>query len=959
MSIIVFTDAQAGTGIVSVPMTVVQDDAVVTAEVVTTARVGEITSEADLLTTGTPLVVAEESAFKATFEVGMSEIAGKDISIELRGADRADDIGNPLRTDKTEAVQVVSLPDSWHRGEYISKWSRLCWEQQYYGLQPLGWWTNPRSFGIRQIAGFTLINDPTGADNDGDGLTDTVVGYDFPIGDSQVSLFVIPPNDRLFVLPPHKLDSVISNITIESIGVNLRKIPRYGSTAQFDTSWRKYQMINPEDDPYKWNYEGKYEFAPYPMIDGKQVPLVPHADYTAPEETTQGSDPSQLTYSPTTGIEIPKYSITQRKIIERDKRNEPSTIVIPFWHGDYLKFYYKIEPYSVVHEMDIYLGRNYIKKIVIDENYQHEGIITVDTFHGYYKKPLTFKINRYNCTTSSLGTKVRSWIDSLEVQTKKPQAFDNSYSLTVIKKSDDNSVQPTEPFAERQYRIKIAGLLENVYKPTQKEGAFTPDVSAGSDWITAIQNKKKVVRLGVTKYSNGLETNLGSFIVNPIATSGGDPNDMIDQGGVLKFVSYDSGEYTFDFDPFAGTTGLINDNEAGYYIFRLHCWSLGIEHGLITGENFAEIRINSEGKEYRYDSWDEEHPVRKFMNMSPVNPLDDSAATIISVTGNRYLNVVETNTVSNTTNVPTLSGNDVVAIGNPYWKVLYDTLPPPPSSDPRFHRGKYLLWPYFCMSFKAPDGTRFGWQKAIVCATVSMENPPYEQEGYSMAQMPTVLVNNMEICRFCEWSDHLEVHDFSTYQAALARYIEIKLEEQAYQVLLAEEQNTNNNGPMAQYYPPDPTLGLTPEQALLYEAHLSEVAAQCDADLRNRAKIFYGLKVYIDGETEPRTFPIHHAFGALEGYEGYETGIPFAYDRIVQPSGAVTFVGARTTEILGLIDKVTVIGEFGDPDVTTNTQDPPGLQPPKNYKIPHVITPLSPERTLEDSGENVIIEVQT
>lgn len=205
------------------------------------------------------------------------------------------------------------------------------------------------------------------------------------------------------------------------------------------------------------------------------------------------------------------------------------------------------------------------------------------------------------------------------------------------------------------------------------------------------------------------------------------------------------------------------------------------------------------------------------------------------------------------------------------------------------------------------------------------------------------------------------MHDFSTYQAALAKYIEIKLEEQAYQILLAEEENTNNNGPMAQYYPPDPTVGLTPEQALLYEAHLSEVARECEEDMRNRAKITYALKVYIDGEANPRIYPIHKAFEDLEGYDGYGGGVPFDYDPIPQPPGATTFIGAQATKILGLIDQVTVVKDFGDPDVTTNTQDPPGLQPPKNYKIPHVITPLAPEKTLEDSGEsvNISVEVQT
>ena len=94
---------------------------------------------------------------------------------------------------------------------------------------------------------------------------------------------------------------------------------------------------------------------------------------------------------------------------------------------------------------------------------------------------------------------------------------------------------------------------------------------------------------------------------------------------------------------------------------------------------------------------------------------------------------------------------------------------------------------------------------------------------------------------------------------------------------------------------------------------------------------------------------------------GYEGGVSFNYERIEQPSGAVTFMGAKTTEITGLIDQVTILGEVGDPDVTDNTDPPPtGLPKPKNYRIPHVITPLAPEKTLEDNGESAVVapEVQ-
>ena len=111
--------------------------------------------------------------------------------------------------------------------------------------------------------------------------------------------------------------------------------------------------------------------------------------------------------------------------------------------------------------------------------------------------------------------------------------------------------------------------------------------------------------------------------------------------------------------------------EPDYYIFRIAEWTLAVEYGLLTGENLAWMEtVEEDGQErrYRYDSWDMEHPVRKWRSASPVDPQYDSVPRLSDIARS-----LEMKYISATTPEPQIQyqpiPNEILDVSG--WTVIY------------------------------------------------------------------------------------------------------------------------------------------------------------------------------------------------------------------------------------------------------------------------------------------------
>jgi hypothetical protein len=539
----------------------------------------------------------QEKPDSQTFELGEKtsniivavEVSNYDGTISYR---REVDI-----VSQVDPAPVIILPASWYEFDQIPKWYRLCWEQEKAAYESFPWWYN--AFGMNS-------SEPSPGWYEGT--------FEFPIEGNTPSEFPteisVLNHDSLSSqtnYPWKRIEGYVSNNTIEDIQVITRNtndaVNYRGSEEGYSPErWSDWKKIDQEDEPETWVFTGEFDISSFGVIDEKQLPLPPNRTFS----------PSYKNF---------KVSV--------DSIEKP--VFIPYWNGNTVFLYY----YNKIHANTkrVRILRQGQVVLVQDIGSELSGVIEIGEFHLPDKLEFIVQfihVDSHDCP---------SWIEEHRVSTRRPMVAETEVEiLSVIKKTDNL------PYFEVTIKSTSIGRL---YKPTSVATAFEIDLSENSHWRTNIINQKLAARLVVKKRALGIETPLGAFLINPIGSASetaGDNEiqDVYNQDGVLEYHENDQfdGNYTIRFFPQKGAlsnNSFTDVSTTDTYEFRIAEWTLGCEHGILSGENLAwmlNVSTDSDDR-YRYDSWDEEHPVRKWLRMAPIDPQYDSISRLSSMAASR------------------------------------------------------------------------------------------------------------------------------------------------------------------------------------------------------------------------------------------------------------------------------------------------------------------------------------
>ena len=808
---------------------------------------------------GAPQTEADLNAIPAIVSCGAvdANLSVSEVAVNVTGYDyTCRHMGEDGTATETEVVEVVVLPESWVPKMNMDKWTRLCYEQQRHVWEPWPHW-----YSIDGIDPDTV----TGGYNSGT--------IDFPVGYYCSEIFAVGPRKYENF---HKIDSRRTNTMIEDIQLIYRKSVSNGYS-EWD-KWKHYLSVDAEDDPIVWHANGKYEFSSYPTIDGKQVPMCP-----AP------SDPIGIT-------DVPYVTIDQQLVLS-DKFS-----LTPIWKGNTLMLYYFIPQESYVHEVEFLVDGTILNKLSLSNLAEAKGWIDLGAFNR--RKPFNVEVKKYNLTERGMRTwKGRSFIGRYEFEVSQPMVRSDNFSLEINKSGT-------------KFNIKVRGeALAALYKPSSIESAFQTSLDPASHWFQSIQEKRLILRLHVEKIVKGNLLPVGNVIINPIASAGSEISGVCNFDSNLAFRAAGVDElgsfYQFIYDPFAGNMGLMNsENAEETYIFRIAEWNIAIEHGLRTGEGIAWMV--EDNPRWRYDTWDEEHPVKKWLGLSPVDPQDDSVSRCVTEAKGANCNIVEFNDVDRPSESGSAFNENVVVLDDWEWKVIYSDVLAANSSA-------YLFWPYLSFRIKMDPSLKYNFKGAMLTAQLMKVQASGLQTVSSGDQEFTTMTNELlpwgasfEIARFDHWSDVLDVRDFNSFQLSHWMW---------YQSLQPQDTNPEEDvgelpvlEKLDNIILPQDGVVLTEEQYTLYIRFLKEIAQLASERTREQVLIEYKLVVWSQN-FDPWGFPddTPHVF-YLKDHGLYDQGqyMPFLYDIIEQPSDNIAYLEGSSRQITDLAETFPRIGKNDD-----------------------------------------------
>lgn len=633
MANVVYKDMKSGSAVLALDQEELKSDSEV-AKVVFTKDVAASATELDFLRNSQRESEVEYVSAERSNTVIQANL--DNATVEVLVSSRQGEY-NPVRT---VTVTEIVLPDSWSDREHIPKWDRLCWEQQRAAYRNSAWWNDIFSLGLETPSpgwfegefSFPIEGFPgTGYLNPG--------GFNLGMGTGILSLLndtesLYAPPTEVFPLRVsgeewRKIDAEVSNISIEGAQVVYRKFRErnLGGTYQdggssLPTYWENWLELDDQDDPALWVFEGTFDFSSWPIIDEKQVPLIPNLNYNHQVETIQIEN-----------------KVTQRPLF------------IPYWSGNTIYLYYFDKIHSDTKRIRILQDDQVI--ISQDFTYSAEGTIELGVYDT--DREVEFLIQFWH--EDSRGA--YSWIEQHVVKTRRPMCASTEVQLVNV---DFVSALVSQDGGGAYFSLTFENTgVQKLYKPSSIESAFVVDMTNGpngrSDYLKALIERHLVARIVVSKRSKGVEVPLGSFIINPIGSGSETQGDglnvqnVYNERGVLGYFTEDNEgqNYTIRFYPNRGDLRFnqpISTDASETYEFRIAEWTLACEHGLRTGENFAYMtEVDEDGNNYRYDSWDEEHPVRRWRRMSPVDPQFDSEERLAELSKCRACNLKDTSVV--------------------------------------------------------------------------------------------------------------------------------------------------------------------------------------------------------------------------------------------------------------------------------------------------------------------------
>ena len=920
MSTTIYADAKTGTAVISLDTATVNDSNTVTLQVQATPVQQAPTTEAQLKSMETVQAISIGTV-SADDSVSAVAIAGnlEYVAVHL------DDVNG---VTKTEPVEVIVLPDSWIAKDTMDKWTRLCYEQQKSVFEPLPYW-----FSIDEFPSSGITS----------GYNNSTI--DFPVEPYTTEVFALTQTGSPF----HKIDTNSSNKMIENIQTVYRKeigkTTSQGSVFGYDT-WKNFLLVDAEDDPVDFSSEGTYQFACYPVIDGKQVPMPPIVGTIESLTATGVYDESRLLK--TINDQQGNFGYTQ---ITQSFSGSEKAAFVPLWNGNNLQLYYYLPVNSNIHEIQFFVDdvlrgqidttQSAVSMSTNSAMLYKEGWISLGSFQEklYRNNPFAIIAKRYHLTSRTGGrTPGRSFIDQLEFMTQSGMVRGDNFIVEGIP-------QQSNVENDGSFPLRLRGDLSALYKPDANEKAFQVDLSPESNWFKSIKEKRKVLRLRVSKIVKGMEIHVGNFILNPLAESGSNITGLCNLSQNLDFIEVGEdtdGKYLdFRYLSYAGPAGLLNSsvNEEHYYVFRVCEWTLGVEHGLITDQSIAWM-VDPDGSDstsslrYRYDTWDEEHPVRRWRWMSPVSPKDDSVSRCSIESQGSNCHLVPVNSMTNTSK-DSLPFSWVSVQDNFGWNVIY--------SNVLLTRGaEHLTWPYF--SFRVNVGNYFnpGFRRAKIVAALYHQNNDWSDvelititEGddtFNTMSNPTKEMkhhSNITIAEFDEWSEVYDVRDFVSYQVAHHAEFNRLQPKDLYPTDEDSEPTEQQQEFNAEIKPeniviPDPSVVITTEQRELYRRFLVGIAKQATDNVRQNWGIRYYIVFYGDFDlgsgNSVQELPMDLT---PDGNGGLKTGmwgpagmqepyVLFDFEVIEQPIGNSAYLPASSRLTTDLVEFFTVTG--GDSD---------------------------------------------
>jgi len=861
----------------------------------------------------------------------------------------------PLRIERQTMDQIV-LPDTWSSRMSFPKWDRLCWEQQRAAYKESPWW-----YDIIHMTSQT----PTPGWFEGE--------FDFPIEGfepNSVPTEVFPL--RVSGTKHREIDAQVSNISIEGAQSVVRdwhelnyKGQAAGGTAGRPEIWENWKEMDAEDEPELWVFDGKYDWSSWPVIDEKQIPLIPNRAYNHPVKTFE---------------------------IKNQRKKKPGFIL--YWNDNIVNLYY----YDTVHSETSKLRVLLDGKVIYCEymTYSPEGTIQLGTFDTDLE--LRFIIQFWHA--DEVGT--YSWIEEHVGKTKRPMCAETEIKMLSV------SIPYSDDYG-KHFRIKFDGVsVQKMYKAPSVEKAFVVDMTSGSDWLTNLQNRTLVGKLVVSKRAQGVQIPLGSFCFNPIGSNsspdgeGGNITSVHNENGVFRYLEEDNtdGNYTIRFYPKKGDlrrNKRIDPEAIEEYEFRIAEWTLACEHGLRTGENFAYM---TESPRFRYDSWDEEHPVRKWLRMSPVDPQFDSESRLSELSKSRTAIIANIGSYGSTSLTTQLEQFQILEQAG--WKTIYAEcavdglfgtwhsydfkfkLPTldshvtrielyasylypravqyPPRSNPKSNpTDSDLLSPR--SDQEDTSGTSGGSKYTTHYTETTLEwtdignvenTVVYGEGGNAFAAsrdtdgdgIPDThpkRVNPQEthILSFSHSTDVLHVVDFVSYQKvfflvwnwlnSLYTFNNMVVDDEPVGDQESEGAGLGGNSIPIQQPPLDPTeFYLTPENAIHFEEQMTLAAAYVDDWIRKNVRIVYFLKVYYPNGTV-REIPLtgDSTWNGDELTSLYGQKMNFDMPEVVE--GNTTWITAGIQKATEALRQYDVIGD-GDGDGNDGDDNGGGRKPAPKTK---------------------------
>ena len=171
-----------------------------------------------------------------------------------------------------------------------------------------------------------------------------------------------------------------------------------------------------------------------------------------------------------------------------------------------------------------------------------------------------------------------------------------------------------------------------MYKRQKENILYSPvnavDPFSGTQWQTAIQKQKLLVKLEIIRHQDGETRHYGSYFLNTTAEI--KPNFLQSPPFTDEVQRVNNGfQFVFEDTPqFRDVVNLDNPDldKRLAYEFRLIFWSAGIEDCLRTGEDYLFtketpiiVRNKRGSYKYSYSVWKEEHPRKKYTRRIPVD----------------------------------------------------------------------------------------------------------------------------------------------------------------------------------------------------------------------------------------------------------------------------------------------------------------------------------------------------